>query len=369
LILADPDQFLTALFGASIAGLVPASLYPPAGVSELEPYLAQTSTILSATSARGVVTDGRADHLDRAGPRSLSESGARPHLRIVGRCATPAFAPPALRRGQDLTARPSLDDVAFVQFTSGSVSSPKGVAITHANLAANIDAINGPAGLATTDTDVAVSWLPLSHDMGLVGMALGALYVARPCVLMRPHVFVRRPVEWLRAIARFRGTVSFAPNFAFDLCVRRVKDVDGLDLSSWRVAGCGAEPIHAPTLLAFAEKFAPAGFRETALLPSYGLAEHVLAATFSPLRRPLHIDRVSRDDLLERRNRGARARRRRVDRAWSAAAVHSPVMSWRSSTRVATCCRSGTSARSCCAGPSGDARLLQAGGPHGRDAA
>jgi len=213
----------------------------------------------------------------------------------------PAFAPTGLRRGRASTERPSLDDVAFVQFTSGSVSSPKGVAITHANLAANIDAINGPAGLATTDTDVAVSWLPLNHDMGLVGMALGALYVARPCVLMRPHLFVRRPVEWLRAIAKYRGTVSFAPNFAFDLCVRRVKDLDGLDLSSWRVAGCGAEPIHAPTLLAFAEKFAPAGFRETALLPSYGLAEHVLAATFSPLQRPLQIDRVSRDDLLERR--------------------------------------------------------------------
>jgi len=289
LILPDPDQFLTALFGASIAGLVPASLYPPASVSELGPYLAQTSTILSATSARGAVTTA-------ALTTSIEQVRARcPNLAHVLTFESLDAAP------TDPTARPRLDDVAFVQFTSGSVSSPKGVAVTHANLAANIDAINGPAGLATTDTDVAVSWLPLSHDMGLVGMALGALYVARPCVLMRPHLFVRRPVEWLRAIARFRGTVSFAPNFAFDLCVRRVKEVDGLDLSSWRVAGCGAEPIHAPTLLAFAEKFAAAGFRETALLPSYGLAEHVLAATFSPLRRPLHIDRVSRNDLLERR--------------------------------------------------------------------
>jgi len=289
LILPDPDQFLTALFGASIAGLVPASLYPPSSLSELAPYLAQTSTILSTTAARGVVTTA-------ALATSIAQVSARcPNLAHVltyeslDGSAAPAFAPPAL------------DEVAFVQFTSGSVSSPKGVAITHANLAANIDAINGPAGLATTDTDVAVSWLPLNHDMGLVGMALGALYVARPCVLMRPHAFVRRPVEWLRAIARHRGTVSFAPNFAFDLCVRRVKDLDGLDLSSWRVAGCGAEPIHAPTLLAFAEKFAPAGFRETALLPCYGLAEHVLAATFSPLRQPLHIDRISRDDLLDRR--------------------------------------------------------------------
>jgi fatty-acyl-CoA synthase len=289
LILPDPDQFLTALFGASFAGLVPASLYPPASVSDIEPYLAQTSTILSTTAARSVVTTA-------ALATSLGQLSARcPNLAHVLTYDSLDGSP------THLPERPSLDDVAFVQFTSGSASSPKGVAITHANLAANIDAINGPAGLATTDTDVAVSWLPLNHDMGLVGMALGALYVARPCVLMRPHVFVRRPVEWLRAITRYRGTVSFAPNFAFDLCVRRVKDLDGLDLSSWRVAGCGAEPIHAPTLLAFAEKFAPAGFRETALLPSYGLAEHVLAATFSPLRRQLQIDRVLRDDLLDRR--------------------------------------------------------------------
>jgi len=289
LILPDPDQFLTALFGASIAGLVPASLYPPSSLSELAPYLAQTSTILSTTAARGVVTTAAlATSIAQVSARCSNLAHVLTYESLDG-SGSPAFAPPAL------------DDVAFVQFTSGSVSSPKGVAITHANLAANIDAINGPAGLATTDTDVAVSWLPLNHDMGLVGMALGALYVARPCVLMRPHAFVRRPVEWLRAIARHRGTVSFAPNFAFDLCVRRVKDLGGLDLSSWRVAGCGAEPIHAPTLLAFAEKFAPAGFRETALLPCYGLAEHVLAATFSPLRQPLHIDRISRDDLLDRR--------------------------------------------------------------------
>jgi fatty-acyl-CoA synthase len=108
-------------------------------------------------------------------------------------------------------------------------------------------------------------------------------------------------VEWLRAIARHRGTISFAPTFGYDLCVRRVKDLEGLDLSSWRVAGCGAEPIHAPVLRAFADTFAPAGFRATTLVPSYGLAEHVLAATLSPLGRPLRIDDVDRDDLLDRR--------------------------------------------------------------------
>src|SRR6185503_675277 len=123
----------------------------------------------------------------------------------------------------------------------------------------------------------------------------------RPCVLMPPQMFVKRPAEWLRAITRHRGTVSFAPNFAYDLCLRRVKDVAGLDLSSWRVAGCGAEPIHAPTLAAFAEKFAAAGFRDTSYLPCYGLAEHVLAATFPPRGRRPRTETLSAEALAERR--------------------------------------------------------------------
>jgi fatty-acyl-CoA synthase len=131
--------------------------------------------------------------------------------------------------------------------------------------------------------------------MGLVGMALGAMYAGRPAVLMTPATFVKRPVEWLRAISRHRGTVSFAPNFAYDLCVRRVKEreLEGLDLSCWRVAGCGGEPIHAATLSAFARKFAPVGFRETSFLPSYGLAEHVLAATFPPRGRAVRVAHLS----------------------------------------------------------------------------
>ncbi len=137
---------------------------------------------------------------------------------------------------------PALDDLAFVQFTSGATSEPKGVALTHRNLCENINAINGPYGLATTDADSAVSWLPLHHDMGLVGMALGPLYAARPAVFLPTHAFVRRPAEWLRAISRHGATVSFAPNFAYDLCVRRIResDLDGRGLvvaGGWRAAG------------------------------------------------------------------------------------------------------------------------------------
>jgi fatty-acyl-CoA synthase len=133
--------------------------------------------------------------------------------------------------------------------------------------------------------------------MGLVGMALGALYTGRPCVLLATQAFVKRPVDWLRAITRHRGTVSFAPAFAYDLCVRRVKHLDGLDLSSWRVAGCGAEPIHPATLAAFSDKFAAVGFRDTSYLPCYGLAEHVLAATIPPSGRCPRTEDISADEL------------------------------------------------------------------------
>ena len=289
LVLSDPEAFLTAFFGASMACLVPASLYPPATSGGIGQYVEQTAAILRTSGARALLTTSAL-----AASFEAVRAGC-PELALVLTYETidaPLF---------ELSARPSLDDIACVQFTSGSASAPKGVALTHANLAANIDAINGPSGLATTGADVAVSWLPLNHDMGLVGMALGALYAARPCVLMTPQAFVKRPAAWLRAMTRHRGTVSFAPNFAYDLCVRRVKDCDGLDLSTWRVAGCGAEPIHAATLSAFAEKFAPVGFRAASFLPSYGLAEHVLAATLSPLGRPPQTEEVSRDDLLDRR--------------------------------------------------------------------
>jgi len=289
LVLTDAEQFLTTLFGASLAGLVPASIYPPSPTSDLPRYLELTAGILRASGARAVVTSAAlAPSFDALRPLC-------PEVRHV--LSAESLAAPAI----DPDCQISLGDIAFVQFTSGSTSSPKGVALTHANVSANIDAFLGPSAVAASVEDLGVSWLPLNHDMGLVGMALGSLYTGRSCVLIPPETFVRRPVEWLRAITRHRATVSFAPNFAYDLCVRRVKDLSGLDLSSWRIAGCGAEPVHPPTLAAFAEKFAPAGFRDTSLLPCYGLAEHVLAATFPPRGRRPRTEVVSAEGLTSRR--------------------------------------------------------------------
>jgi len=289
IIVGDPESFLTTLFGASIAGVIPASLYPPAPTGDLPSYLDATARVLRSCSARGVITSPALwPHIESLRP-------ACPNLVVV--LPFDALQGPAL--AEDAT--PSAADIAFVQFTSGSTATPKGVIVTQRNLAANISAFADALGGASDD--VAVSWLPLYHDMGLVGMALGAMYVGADAVLLTPEAFVKRPVEWLRAIARHRGTISFAPNFAYDLAVRRVKDADlaDLDLSSWRVAGCGAEPIHASTLAAFADKFGASGFRSTSFLPGYGLAEHVLAATLSPRERHLRVERLVASEVTARR--------------------------------------------------------------------
>jgi acyl-CoA synthetase (AMP-forming)/AMP-acid ligase II len=287
LILPDAEPFLAALLGTSLSGATPASFAPPSTTVGLPRYVERMQHILRASGARAIVTTARVAAAIAAHPS--------PHVPLVlvvdeldGAGCEPDFAA-------------TLEDIALVQFTSGSTASPKAVTLTHGNLAANIDAFGGSGGIAISRDDIGVSWLPLSHDMGLVGMALGALYAARPCVLLPPHEFVKRPVEWLRAITRHRGTVSFAPNFAYELCARRINDVAELNLSSWRVAGCGAEPIHAATLAAFAAKFSGAGFRDTSYVPCYGLAEHVLAVTLAERGRRPRVEYVAADGLLKER--------------------------------------------------------------------
>lgn len=189
-------------------------------------------------------------------------------------------------------------DIALLQYTSGSTGEPKGVVLTHFNLLTNVRAM-GAAAKVSTD-DVFVSWLPLYHDMGLIGAWLGSLYFGMPLIVMPPTSFLRHPVKWLRAISDYGGTISASPNFGYELCLNRVDEeqVAGLDLGKWRLAFNGAEPVSPQTIRRFSERFATCGFRAEAMTPVYGLAESSLGVTFPPIGRGPVIDSISRESFL-----------------------------------------------------------------------
>ncbi len=185
--------------------------------------------------------------------------------------------------------RPRPDDLAFLQYTSGSTGTPRGVAVSHANLAHNEELLR--RAFRNRPDSTIVSWLPLHHDMGLIGMVLQAVWVGAPCVLMSPADFLARPLRWIEAMARHRGTMSCAPNFAYDLCAERAagENLGGLDLSAWEMAVNGAEPVRLDTLERFARAFAPCGFRREALHPGFGLAEGTLIVSLGlDGRGPVH---------------------------------------------------------------------------------
>lgn len=179
--------------------------------------------------------------------------------------------------------RPRANQPAFLQFTSGSTGQPKGVIVSHGNITANMEMIRTAFG--HDDRSRFFSWLPMFHDMGLVGMVLQPVWLGVPARYMSPYAFLQRPLRWLRAISEFRATTSGAPNFAFDLVARQAASglPKSLDLSSWEVAYCGAEPVRAASLAAFADFLAPAGFDRSALFPCYGMAEATLFVSGGPV--------------------------------------------------------------------------------------
>jgi acyl-CoA synthetase (AMP-forming)/AMP-acid ligase II/acyl carrier protein len=209
----------------------------------------------------------------------------------------------------DMWHRPELaeSDLAFLQYTSGSTSDPKGVMLTHGNLLTNLDCIRQSFGIGETEDDLisatGVFWLPAYHDMGLIGGILTPLYMGGRSVLMSPAAFLQRPMRWLQAISDYRATISGAPNFAYEYCVRRTTPDQRatLDLSHWRLAFCGAEPIRAETLQHFADAFGGVGFRMDAFYPCYGLAETTLLAAGPNFEHEPHVLTVNRAALGEHR--------------------------------------------------------------------
>lgn len=287
LMLPTSLDYLHAFFGVLLAGFVPVPLYPPAHRHQLEDHVRRHTEILANAGAEALITVREAHRLAhwlKSRVRSLR------HILTVADIGRGIRAEPV---PMPLCA----DSIALLQYTSGSTGSPKGVVLTHGHLLANIRAMGSAIG--ASDRDVFVSWLPLYHDMGLIGAWLGSLYYGCLLVLMPPGAFLARPARWLRAIGEYRGTLTAAPNFGYELAAQRVSDEElkGLDLSSLRIAFNGAEPVYSETIERFLRRFTPCGLPLQALTPVYGLAEVGVGLTFPPLGRGPLVDRIDRERL------------------------------------------------------------------------
>ena len=291
LMISEAHEFIMSFVGCVLSGIIPVPLSPPMTARAGEYYLSTTARILTNAGARGLLTteSGRG-----FAEQVLQDVAHSPELMVVEKdfsTEPTELIPPRL----------TPEDVCFLQYTSGSTSTPRGVMVTHANLMANISAFLGPVGVNVGPEDVGVSWLPLYHDMGLIGMVLGPLIYVGPLIILSTTSFARDPRSWLKAIDKYRGTITFAPNFAFAQVLKRLRDQDleKLDLSCLRVVGCGAEPIQAATLRSFAERLAPVGFRAETLLPSYGLAESTLAVSLHRLGTPIRTEYLDLEALAQ----------------------------------------------------------------------
>ena len=283
IMLPTSDEFFYTYCGILLVGAVPIPIYPPFRPDRIEEYAQREAKILHNAEARMLITFAQAKTLSRilrTFVPSMKEVTTVNDLKVAN-----GFLPKI-----DIDPQ----DAALIQYTSGSTGEPKGVVLSHQNMLSNMRGIG--AAIPIRPTDVGVSWLPLYHDMGLMNW-LAAMYFGIPAVILSPLTFLTRPERWLWAIHYHRGTLSGAPNFAYELCVKKInpKDIEGLDLSSWRYAFNGAEAVNPKTLAHFSKKFAPYGFSMESFAPVYGLAESTVGLVFPPQRRAPRIDRVQRD--------------------------------------------------------------------------
>ena len=279
-------DFLYSFLGIALAGGIAVPIYPPARPDKIEEYVRRQTLILRNAEVRFLIS------FDQVKAVSQVMSLGIPSLKEV----TTVDAMRA--RGFGITASGRKDaDAFFIQYTSGSTGNPKGVVLTHANVLANVQGI-GWAVKARPD-DAVVSWLPLYHDMGLIGSWLFSLFYGFPITMMSPLAFLSRPERWLWALSDSGGSLCPAPNFAYELCARKItgEALEGVDLSRWRIAINAGEPVLPDTLERFAARFAPYGFRAESYVPCYGLAESSVALTFPPIDRPPLVDRIRRSEF------------------------------------------------------------------------
>lgn len=287
LMLPTQREFFTLFFGILFAGAVPVPLYPPTRREALAEHLRSQAAILSNAQAKLLIA---VEEAKRLAPL------LRPLAPSLEAIATPEDFTHGASEPPLLSAAPR--DTALLQYTSGSTGQPKGVILPHAQLLANLRALGEAARIS--EADVFVSWLPLYHDMGLIGAWFGSLYFGIPGVLMNPLAFLARPERWLWALHAQKGTLTAAPNFAYELCVRQIPDdaLEGLDLSALRLAVSGAEPVNPETLSRFISRFEAYGLKPTAVAPAYGLAECVVGLSLTPPGRGPRIETLRREPFL-----------------------------------------------------------------------
>ena len=289
IMLPTSREYLFSFYGVLMAGGIPVPIYPPARPSQLEDHLNRHVKILNNAGVSHLITVPEA---------KLLALLLKSQVASLQSMVTPAEL---MQAGGNIPIPPiRADDIAFLQYTSGSTGNPKGVALTHRQLLANIRTMGEV--IKVNSNDRFVSWLPLYHDMGLIGAWLSSLYYSCTLVLMSPLTFLMRPKSWLWAIHTHKATLSAAPNFAYELCLNKVQDsdIEGLDLSSWRMAFNGAEPVSPGTIRRFSERFADYGFQWETMSPVYGLAECAVGLAFPPFARGPIIDQIDRESLTAR---------------------------------------------------------------------
>lgn len=291
IVLPTTPDFTDVFFACSYLGAIPVPLYPPVRLGRLDEYFERTARMLAVSGAAVLVTDARAG-------------------KLMGSVVAKTMPRAGVQRVDDLLDdgplsidAPDPDDIAMVQFSSGTTGLPKPVALTHRQVLANADAVLDIVPQDGAFQPAGVSWLPLYHDMGLIGCVMPALMYCAELTLIPPEAFLAKPAIWLRAISRYKGIISPAPNFAYALATERITDdeLEGVDLSCWLFALNGAEPVNASTMRAFTDRFAQWGLRPEALNPVYGLSEAALAVTFADGDAPFRSVIVDRNALASGR--------------------------------------------------------------------